>query len=500
MRYAAGAVGSSLDPTSTAFTAAERTVANTVFDTLTAIDTDGRPVPYLAESFTPVEGDLARWQVTLRPDIAFHDGTALDAAAVVANFEAQRADPEIGVVIRADYAPDQPVAVIDERTVEYRLLDPSGAFPARLAGQEGVVASATWLESTVGDPALRGQPVGTGPYTFAERTDRFIRVDRNPSWWGGDVYLDAIEFIDDPDGALDTVTLLETGELDGLQTAQSTDLERVAALDHVQTTTDIDDEVSLVMLNTANPPFDDVRVRRALALATPLDDVRQALGGSTAVAATQRFAPDSPYFDSGLRQIGDAPDRARTLLGAVCAETPERCVDGRVSVELQFPIEGTPQTAVDALVAGWANAGFDVAVQPLDVADHQAQTARGEFNATLWRQFGAVDPSADNAFLLCRNIADVALNWPRICDLERDAELLEAQGSADPGGRASAYQAASARITDSYAYVFLTHDEWAYSFGANVGGICERAAPDGAVLGCAAPAGGTWLSSLWFTG
>ncbi|MEM9513477.1 MAG: ABC transporter substrate-binding protein [Actinomycetota bacterium] len=500
LRYAAGAVGASLDPTSTEFTAAERTIVNSVFDTLTAIDTDGRPVPYLAESLTPVGGDLAVWQLTLRPGVTFHDGTPLDAAAVVANFEAQRNDPTIGVVIRADYVSDQPVTIIDERTVEYRLLDPSGAFPARLAGQEGMVASASWLEATVGDPALRGRPVGTGPYTFADRTDRFIRVDRNPTWWGGDVYMDAIEFIDDEAVALDAVALLDAGELDGLQTARRDELDRLAALDGAQTTTDVADEVALVMLNTASPPFDDPVVRRALTLATPLDAVRQALGGERVVPATQRFAPDSPYFDPRLEQLGDAPEDARTLLFATCIESPDRCVDGRIGVELQYPVETTPQPAIDALVDGWSSVGFDVAVQPLSAAEHQSQTAFGEFNATLWRQFGAVDPSVDNAVLLCRNIADVSLNWTRICDLARDAELLEAQRSDGPNERAPAYQAVSARIAASNAYVFLTHDEWAYAFGPNVGGICERTAPAGAVLACTSPTGGTWLSQLWFTG
>ncbi|MEO1056690.1 MAG: ABC transporter substrate-binding protein [Actinomycetota bacterium] len=500
LRYAAGAVGPSLDPTSTEFTAAERTVVNTVFDTLTAIDVDGRPVPYLAESLTPVGGDLSVWQVTLRPDITFHDGTPLDAAAVVANFEAQRADPGIGVVIRADYVPDQPVTVVDEQTVEYRLLDPSGAFPARLAGQEGIIASAAWLEATVGDPTLRGRPIGTGPYTFADRTDRFLRVDRNPTWWGGDVYIDAIEFIDDDAGALDAVALLDVGELDGLQSAGPTELDRLAELDGVQTTTEVDDEVALVMLNTESPPFDDPVVRRALTLATPLDVVRQALGGEQVVAATQRFAPDSPYFDPRVEQVGDVPEDARTLLFATCIDTPDRCVDGRIGVELQYPVETTPQPAIDALVDGWTSVGFDVDVQPLSAAEHQSQIAFGEFNATLWRQFGAVDPSADNAFLLCRNIADVSLNWTRLCDLARDAELLEAQRSADPNERTSAYQTVSATIAESNAYVFLTHDEWAYAFGPNVGGVCARTAPDGAVLACAAPAGGTWLSQLWFTG
>ena len=500
LRFAPGPIGPTLDPTSTQFTAAERTVTNTVFDTLTAIDVDGRPVPYLAEAIEPVFGDLSIWRMTLRPGITFHDGTPLDAAAVVANFEAQRADPALGVVIRADYVEVGPAIAVDERTVEYRLRDPNAAFAARLAGPEGVVASPTWLAATVGNPDLRAAPVGTGPFTFTQRSDRFVRVDRNPEWWAGEVYLDAIEFITEVEATgLSAPQLLAGGDLDGMQTADPTVVTELLEID-ATTTIDVADEVALVVVNTESPPFDDVRVRRALALATPLDDVRSALGGARAVAATQRFAPDSRYFEPGLRQIGDTPERAAPLIATACSERRDQCVDGRIAIDLPYPVETVPSAAIDALVEGWSTAGFDVNVQPLDDAEHRSRIGLGEYDATVWQQFGATDPAVDNAWLLCRSVGRVSLNWPRVCDLERDAQLLEAQSTSDPATRAPWYRSVSTAMTDSFAYVFLAHEEWAYGFAPNIGGVCGRTAPDGAVLRCTSPSGGTWLTSTWFTG
>ncbi|MEM8618278.1 MAG: ABC transporter substrate-binding protein [Actinomycetota bacterium] len=501
LRFAPGQVGSTLDPTSTEFNAAERTVTNAVFDTLTAIDVDGRPVPYLAESLEPVFGDLSIWRMTLRRDVVFHDGTPLDAAAVVTNFEAQRADPTVGVIIRADYVDFAPAIAIDERTVEYRLRDQNGAFAARLAGPEGIVASPTWLAATVADPDLRGTPIGTGPFVFTDRTDRFIRVDRNADWWGGDVYLDAIEFITDIDSLGRTAPeLLAAGDLDGMQSSDPTVVAELLELGDMTTTVDIADDVALVIVNTQSPPFDDLRARRALTLATPLEAVRSALGGDGAVEATQRFAPDSPYFEPGLRQLGDAPERATPLIAAVCFERPDDCVDGRIAVNLPYPAASTPPAAIDALVEGWSAAGFDVTVEPLDDAAHRSRVGLGAYDATVWQQFGAVDPAIDNVRLFCRNVGAVSLNWSRLCDLDRDAQLLQAQSNTDPETRTPYYRSVSTAMTESYAYVFLTHDEWAYSFAPNVGGVCERTAPDGAALGCTSPSGGTWLTSTWFTG
>ena len=65
--------------------------ARTVFDPLAIIAADGITVkPYLAESITP-NADYTAWTITLRPNLVFHNGTPCDGAALVANFEAQKA-------------------------------------------------------------------------------------------------------------------------------------------------------------------------------------------------------------------------------------------------------------------------------------------------------------------------------------------------------------------------------------------------------------------------
>ena len=72
---------------------AERQVAEGIYDTLLEMDTKGHVVPNLAEiTFTSPDAKLYR--IKLRPDIKFHDGTPLDAAAVVFNFK-RLLDPQI---------------------------------------------------------------------------------------------------------------------------------------------------------------------------------------------------------------------------------------------------------------------------------------------------------------------------------------------------------------------------------------------------------------------
>ena len=168
-------------------------MANALFDTLAAVTHDGTIVPYLAESWEPVDGDLATWQVTLRQGVTFHDGTPFDAAAVQAGFQAQFDSPLIGFGLRPFYPAENTTEVIDEFIIQYNLLDSNAQFPATLSTQGGYIASPTWLAAALIDPALNQAPVGTGPFKIESRTvDSVTRVVRNDDWWGGDVYLDAI--------------------------------------------------------------------------------------------------------------------------------------------------------------------------------------------------------------------------------------------------------------------------------------------------------------------
>jgi len=92
LRYGLEADVDGLNPTSSALSSPGLTMGHAVFDTIAAYSAEGEPVPYLAESIKPVDGDLSKWRVTLRPDIVFHAGTPLNSEALQVNFESQRAD------------------------------------------------------------------------------------------------------------------------------------------------------------------------------------------------------------------------------------------------------------------------------------------------------------------------------------------------------------------------------------------------------------------------
>lgn len=504
LRYGLEADVDGINPTASALSAPGLMMGNAVFDTLAAITPEGTAVPYLAESFTP-NGDFTQWQMKVREGITFHDGTPLDADAVIVNFEAQRLAPLVGLAVRPFFPDENAIEKIDDFTVQFNLLDANAYFPATVSGQLGMVASPTWLAAATDDPTLNQAPVGTGPFMFDSRSqDSVTRFVRNPNWWNGEVYLDAIEFYPVPD-ADNLVDLMLGGELEALQTTDAAAILDLREADGVENVLDDSGEETFVMINSSAPPFDDVRARQALAYATPIGRYLQLIGLDVNRAASQRFIPESPFFNPDLEQVGDDPETAAALAAEYCAEHGSEenpviggptCTDGKINIEFQWAGPSVVQTRTAELFDDSWSAAFNVTFDELFQDEHIQQTALGQYNANLWRQFGAEDPSSDNVWLLCRTVGPISLNWPRYCDEERDALLMQAQATTDQGERASFYQQAEQRINEAFTYVFLRHTMWDNAFSDNVHGVCSHTAPGGELLKCASN-GRTWFSAVW---
>ena len=142
-------------------------------------DDEGNWFPWLAESAEPV-GDGSSWQIKVREGVLFHDGTELNADAMIANFQAQLADPIISLAVRPSFPTENQVEKIDEYTVQYNLIRPTAHFPANITSQLGMVASPAWIEAAAADTSLDQRPVGTGPFRIDSREqDEVTRLVRN---------------------------------------------------------------------------------------------------------------------------------------------------------------------------------------------------------------------------------------------------------------------------------------------------------------------------------
>ena len=102
--------------------------------------------------------------------------------------------------------------------------------------------------------------------------------------------------------------------------------------------------------------------------------------------------------------------------------------------------------------------------------------ALDQYQVVSWRQFGSVDPDSDVVYLQCEAIDIASLNWPRLCDPERE-ELLAAQRATQDGAeRQPIWADIVQNMHDAYTYVFLIHSKWVNSYAPEVKGLCSAPA------------------------
>lgn len=422
-------------------------------------------VPQLAESWT-ISDDGLLLRFTLRPGLRFHDGQPIVAAHFKFAIERalSKADSPFGaflgnVVGAAELQAKKAtectgVRVPDERTLEISLQKRDAAFLYVLAMKFTTPQRPDHVERA-GDE-LRRQPLASGPYMLASwQEGRRLVMVRNPHHW------------DKTRGWIDEITLLEQisrdveflmferGELDTCYQPAAPDflwlqqqprwkpyVRRVGLMN-----------VFGERMNVTRPPFDDVRVRRALNYAFNKRHIQRLLFG-TATPAHGILPPGMPGRDEQLPPYPYDPARARALLAE--AGYP----DG-FDVEYVTLPDDEPRKLAASLQADLAKIGVRVKIKVLSFAAYlsSVNTKDGPpFSFTSW----AMDYPDPTSFIdlrfHSRNIADQgALNDSYFSDLTVDALIDRARAEPDAEERAAMYRRLERLLYDAVPWIWSYH-------------------------------------------
>ncbi len=170
-----------------------------IFDTLTRFDENFGLQPWLA---TDWEYDVDRgvWVINLRDDVYFHDGVQLTAEHVADYFNYIAIDSPMATLTQLE---EGATVAVDDFTLE---------ITTSYVGLPGSLSHDT-MGIRRGD-AFADEHIGTGPFIFEEYVpNEYIKVVKNPDWWGGEPSIDGIEmrFIPDP---MTRLLALQAGEVD----------------------------------------------------------------------------------------------------------------------------------------------------------------------------------------------------------------------------------------------------------------------------------------------
>jgi peptide/nickel transport system substrate-binding protein len=406
-----------------------------LYSGLTRLGPDMAAEPDLALSWRANEA-LTEWEFKLRPKVTFHDGSALTAADVVASFEAIL-DPATGSPGRSNIGPVDSVSALDDLTIRVRLKGAYADLPVALAYTNAKILPAAVIKS--GLARLDREAIGTGPFKLVSyEPSRLTVVERNPSYYNpGRPYLDRVEVQVFPDATARTAALLSGGS-DLMLAAAPTDFARMEGAPGVKGLRTRSGQFLNVIMGCNQKPFDDVRVRRALALTIDREAMVElaaeglgTVGVDTPSNAAYRFNTELPARKADIAA-------AKKLL--VEAGYPR-------GLELTLVASDRPNTRAQlgvALREMAKPAGFNINLQTMAHATFLDQVwLKGSFYVGLYN----MQPTMDGIFSLLYT-SNAPWNEPKWNNAGFDRLVEEARQTADDARRRDLYAQAQKIMYD----------------------------------------------------
>lgn len=299
-------------------------VVTNIFDTLVTFSPGTTEiVPWLAERWE-TSGDGLQWTFHLREGVRFHDGSPCDAEAVVFSFERQRDEGHPAHVGVFSYYQDnfgdlRKVEATGPLAVRFTLSRKYAPFLATLAlFSTGIVSPAAWRSAGKGPNGkykydFATQPVGTGPFVFEEwKRDERITLRANEHHFAGRPAIDRLVFRPIKD-ARARLKDLQSGGVHGMDNPDLVDLPAANADPRLVVLSRPGLNVCYLAMNTTRKPFDDVRVRQAVALA--IDKKRLVAAAYDGVGdPAPTMCPRKMTGHLAIEDRSPDPARARALL------------------------------------------------------------------------------------------------------------------------------------------------------------------------------------------
>ncbi len=262
----------------------------------------------------------------LRPDVRFHDGRIVDAEDVKFTYQAIMDPANLSPRV-SDYEPVKRVDVMDPLTVRIvykRLYSPAlgtwgmGILPEHLLNRAALRKEAARLgkdpdKFTMRQSRFERHPVGCGPFMFQEwRSDQFISLKRFNTYWEGPPNYTRYVMRIIPD-LLTQEMEFYSGTLDSYN-VQPHQVERLEKDPRFQCFSGTSFGYTYIGYNMRRPPFDDMRVRRALGMALNVDKIIDYVLYGQGERITGPFVIQSDFYNHHIPPVPYDPEGALRLL------------------------------------------------------------------------------------------------------------------------------------------------------------------------------------------
>jgi peptide/nickel transport system substrate-binding protein len=357
------------------------------------------------------------------------------------------------------------ISAIDAHTVQFTLTRPDPAFLQKLAFPAFGPQSPANIEQYGGGGDLIRNPVGTGPFRLVEWVPGdHITLARNDDYWGPRPAIETLTYRVVPDSTARFLEL-QAGAVDGIDNLAPDDIPAAEADPRIQVHTRPPFNIGFLGINRAHQPFDDARVRRAVALAINRQEIVAALFPPTAQTASQ-FVPPSIFGHT--HDLEDYPHdlgQARELLAQ--AGYPNGFDTTLWVMGISRPYFPYPDRVGEAIQADLAAVGIQAEIITYDWGTYLEKVFAGEADLFL-NGWMADFPDATNFLDTFFTGSDDSLGpaFPELVTLIQDAGSI-----LDPADRQTLYDQANQMIHDLVPAVPIVHNRTAIAFRDDVQGI-----------------------------
>ncbi|MCL2179772.1 MAG: ABC transporter substrate-binding protein [Treponema sp.] len=430
LRYGFATEPSTLDPLSTENTADGRTILFNIFEGLVKPDVHGTMQPCMAEAWTIEDGGQA-YSFIIREGVHFHDGSFLSAADVKFTLDTAIANGLSGL------RNIEEVIITSDNRVRVVLKNTDPDFLPYLT--IGIVKA--------GNEDREKNIIGTGPFYVEKYTkQRSLELRKFDNYWqSGLPHLDKVTIVFFAN--YDTLMVAFRGSIDGASLTGS----MAAQLDHRQydVFSNSSAAVQLMALNNQNPPFNDIRVRRAVNYGIDIQEIINiAFFGSGTPSGSPVIPGLSDYYEESLAYVYN-PDMALSLLSQAGFNS-----SNALSFEITVPSNYTMHVdTAQVIVNQLERIGVNASIRLVDWNTWLSNVYRGRnYQATI---VSLDSPNVSARSFLNRYLSNNSGNFINFSSADYDRVFNSALSETDPEKRKTFYKQAQRIIAENAASVYL---------------------------------------------